>query len=101
VFYNKQRGGFPSLNIPGATDMLGGPMSATSMTDAPELQTGPMKDPAMPPAIKPKAWGKDGKAWKILGIIGDALQTAGGGRATYMPAPPFPAGSLGSGSGVA
>lgn len=86
MFYNKQRGGFPSLNIPGATDMLGGPMSATSMTDAPELQTGPMKDPAMPPAIKPRAWGKDGKAWKILGIIGDALQTAGGGRATYMPA---------------
>lgn len=89
MLYNKQRGGFPSLNIAGASDML----ASTYMGAAPvpqaadqEFQIAPMKDPAMPPAIKPKAWGKGGKAWKILGIIGDALQTAGGGRATYMPA---------------
>lgn len=88
MFYNKQKGGFPSLNIPGATDMLGNPeaMPQTMQAGDREFQIAPMKDPAMPPAIKPKAWGKDGKAWKILGIIGDALQTAGGGRATYMPA---------------
>lgn len=84
MFYNKQRGGFPSLNIPGASDMLGG--AQMPMMDAPEMQTAPTQDPKMPPAIKPKAFGKGGKAWKILGIIGDALQTAGGGRATYMPA---------------
>ena len=84
MFYNKQRGGFPSLNIPGASDMLGG--AQMPMMDAPEMQPAPMKDPQMPPAIKPKAFGKGGKAWKILGIIGDALQTAGGGRGTYMPA---------------
>lgn len=88
MFYNKQKGGFPSLNIPGASDMLGNPeaMPQTMQAGDREFQIAPMKDPAMPPAIKPKAWGKDGKAWKILGIIGDALQTAGGGRATYMPA---------------
>lgn len=84
MFYNKQKGGFPSLNIPGASDMLGG--AQMPMMDAPEMQTAPMQDPKMPPAIKPKPFGKGGKAWKILGIIGDALQTAGGGRATYMPA---------------
>ena len=89
MFYNKQRGGFPSLNIAGASDMLGSPyMGAAPIPQAAdqEFQTAPMQDPQMPPAIKPKAWGKGGKAWKILGIIGDALQTAGGGRATYMPA---------------
>lgn len=89
MLYNKQRGGFPSLNIAGASDML----ASTYMGAAPvpqvadqEFQIAPMKDPQMPPAIKPKAFGKGGKAWQILGIIGDALQTAGGGRATYMPA---------------
>ncbi len=88
MFYNKQKGGFPSLNIPGASDMLGNPeaMPQTMQAGDREFQIALMKDPAMPPVIKPKAWGKDGKAWKILGIIGDALQTAGGGRATYMPA---------------
>ena len=34
---------------------------------------------------KPGAFAKGGKGWEILGIIGDALQTAGGGRATYAP----------------
>ena len=85
MFYNKQRGGFPSLNIPGASDMLGG--AQMPMMDAPEMQPAPMKDPQMPPAIKPKAFGKGGKAWKILGIIGDALQTAGGGRERVATAP--------------
>lgn len=88
MFYNKQRGGFPSLNIPGASDMLGSPYMRGPVPQSydEELQAGPFKEPAMPPAIKPKAFGKGGKAWKILGIIGDALQTAGGGRATYAPA---------------
>ena len=88
MFYNKQRGGFPSLNIPGASDMLGSPYTGGPVPQSydEELQAGPIKEPAMPPAIKPKAFGKGGKAWKILGIIGDALQTAGGGRATYAPA---------------
>ena len=36
-------------------------------------------------ALKPKAFGKGGRGWEILGIIGDALQTAGGGQATYAP----------------
>lgn len=34
---------------------------------------------------KPGAFAKGGKGWEILGIIGDALQTAGGGQATYAP----------------
>lgn len=36
-------------------------------------------------APKPSAFAKGGKGWEILGIIGDALQTAGGGQATYAP----------------
>lgn len=36
-------------------------------------------------APKPSAFAKGGKGWEILGIIGDALQTAGGGQATYGP----------------
>jgi len=46
-------------------------------------QPGPqMQDPSIK---KPGAFSKDGNGWKILGVIGDALQTAGGGRATYAP----------------
>lgn len=37
-------------------------------------------------AAQPNAWDKGGKAWRIIGIIGDALQAAGGGRGTYLPA---------------
>jgi len=39
----------------------------------------------MPRVPKPSLFGKDGNGWKVLGILGDALQTAGGGRPTYMP----------------
>lgn len=35
---------------------------------------------------KPGAFSQGGKAWQILGIIGDGLQTAGGGQATFTPA---------------
>lgn len=41
---------------------------------------------ASQPAAKPKLFGKDGTGWKVLGILGDALQAAGGGHPTYMPA---------------
>lgn len=71
--YNPQQGGFPSLNKQ--------PMPANVMPGdqpgIPEMQ--------MPGAEKPKAWGKGGRAWQIMGVIGDALQTAGGGEATFMP----------------
>lgn len=33
---------------------------------------------------KPALFGKDGKGWGILGVIGDGLQVAGGGKATFM-----------------
>lgn len=36
-------------------------------------------------APKPSAFAQGGRGWEILGIIGDALQTAGGGQATYAP----------------
>ena len=39
----------------------------------------------MPQMPKPKLFGEGGRGWQILGIIGDALQTAGGGQGTYMP----------------
>lgn len=42
---------------------------------------------AMQPNIKrPGAFGQGGKGWQIMGIIGDALQAAGGGQGTYAPA---------------
>lgn len=37
------------------------------------------------PGVKPRTWGEGGKGWQIMGIIGDALQAASGGRPTYMP----------------
>lgn len=38
------------------------------------------------PVKKPGAFGNDGWAWKVLGVVGDGLQAAGGGHGTYMPA---------------
>src|SRR3546814_12451248 len=35
---------------------------------------------------KPGAFAKGGKGWQIMGVIGDALQEAGGGRPPYSPA---------------
>lgn len=60
----------------------GGPMSP-EMSPLPDVLSQQLPDMA---AEKPKLFGKGGKGWQVLGIIGDALQTAGGGRATYMPA---------------
>lgn len=56
------------------------------------LQQNQIGDPtAMPslpetPQVKLKAFDKGGNGWQIMGLIGDALQTAGGGRGTYAPA---------------
>lgn len=44
-----------------------------------------MPDPDRIPPAKPSAWGQGGKAWQILGVVGDALQTADGGRPTFLP----------------
>jgi len=41
-------------------------------------------DPRAAQAAKPGFFGKGGKGWGILGVIGDGLQVAGGGRATYQ-----------------
>jgi hypothetical protein len=43
----------------------------------------PAFDQVMQQPTKPKAFGKGGTGWKILGVIGDALQAAGGGKGTY------------------
>jgi len=43
-------------------------------------------DPRIAKALQPGMFGKGGRGWQILGIIGDALQTAGGGKATYQEA---------------
>ncbi|MCB4862354.1 hypothetical protein K7W03_22440 [Sphingobium sp. PNB] len=57
-----------------------------------QLQPAQMPDPSagfveMTPVagVKPSTWGQGGKGWQIMGIIGDALQTMGGGRPTYAP----------------
>jgi len=42
-------------------------------------------DPRIAKALEPGMFGKGGRGWKILGVIGDALAVAGGGRPTYLP----------------
>ena len=43
-------------------------------------------DPAITKATRPGMFAKGGRGWQILGIIGDALQTAVGGKPTYQEA---------------
>jgi hypothetical protein len=43
-------------------------------------------DPRVTKALQPGFFGKGGKGWTIMGILGDAMAAAGGGQATYMPA---------------
>lgn len=73
------------------------PQGLASMLQQPlsneQLQPAQMPDPSAGfvqmdpvPGVKPSTWGQGGRGWQILGIIGDALQTAGGGQATYAPA---------------
>jgi hypothetical protein len=98
--YNPMKGGFPSLNIPGATMGIAAGDQTTQdsyrwleemkrkglqIPEAVDLNDTSVGAAPMPEAIKPSAWGKGGRAWDIIGVIGDALATAGGGKATYMP----------------
>ena len=41
-------------------------------------------DPRANKIVNPGFFGKGGKGWGIMGVIGDGLQVAGGGRATYQ-----------------
>lgn len=66
-----QGGRIPLVDLPG--DSMTGPMT--------QLAT----DPRISKALKPGLFGKGGDGWKAIGILGDALQIAGGGRATWMP----------------
>ena len=43
-------------------------------------------DPRVAKALQPRPFDKGGRGWQILGILGDALATAGGAQPTYMPA---------------
>ena len=90
--YNPARGGFGSL--------AGGPFNFPKPEgyQTPGIGDGLRDQPPMPqdmaalaaqpklPDPKPGAWSKGGRAWQIIGIIGDALQAAGGGKGTFMPA---------------
>ena len=94
--YNPARGGFGSL--------AGGPFNFPKPESyaTPGIGDGLRDQPPMPAAMpqematwspqpvdaekKPGAWSKGGRAWQIIGIIGDALQAAGGGKGTFMPA---------------
>ena len=54
--------------------------------DTPLQQNSAPEQLAPMPGVKgPGAFSTGGKGWEIMGIIGDALQAAGGGRPTYMP----------------
>lgn len=70
--YNPQQGGFGSLAAP--------QIPASAQQTMQMVQQMPAQE------AKPGAWSKGGKAWQILGIIGDGLQVAGGGKGTFMPA---------------
>lgn len=94
--YNPARGGFGSL--------AGGPFNFPKPESyaTPGIGDGLREQPPMLAAMpqematwspqpvdaekKPGAWSKGGRAWQIIGIIGDALQAAGGGKGTFMPA---------------
>lgn len=52
---------------------------------APMLQQPLPQDPRIEKAMQPGFFGKGGKGWTLAGILGDALQTMGGGQATFAP----------------
>lgn len=54
--------------------------TVTQQQPSPDLQ------PAGAQQVQPGMFGKGGKGWQIAGVLGDALQTFGGGHGTYMPA---------------
>ncbi len=64
------------------------PMGIAELMGQP-LVSGDQNRPGIPPMDpnikKPGAFGQGGKGWNIMGIIGDALQTAGGGQGSFMP----------------
>lgn len=74
---------------PAQTSSLASYLQAPLTNEA--LQKPQMPDPsagfvemAPLPGVKPSTWGQGGKGWQIIGAIGDALQTMGGGQPTYM-----------------
>lgn len=97
----------PRLNAPGAPGMFaagrppmiaereplnfGAPMPddilGTKPIGTPGIGDGVIpNDPRIAKAMQPKFFGKGGKGWTIMGILGDAMAAAGGGQATYLPA---------------
>lgn len=90
--YNPARGGFGSLaggpfNLP-KPESYQTPGIGDGLRDQPPMPQDMAALAAQPklPDPKPGAWSKGGRAWQIIGIIGDALQAAGGGKGTFMPA---------------
>lgn len=70
---------YGQYQTPGIGDGIPGNPQIGDM-HAPQLPV----DPRAAQALKPGFFGKGGKGWGILGVIGDGLQVAGGGRATYQ-----------------
>ena len=69
------------LGISSAADLMRGPYSTPGIGD--DIPGNIPSDPRIAQAMKPGMFGRGGRGWQILGTIGDALQVAGGGRATY------------------
>lgn len=71
------------------TNGTGAPDGTPSVT-APMASAQPAPAPAPPQLAqadpKPTTWGPQGKGWQWLGVLGDALQVAGGREATFLPA---------------
>jgi len=70
---------YGQYQTPGIGDGIPGNPQIGDM-HAPQLPV----DPRAAQAARPGFFGKGGKGWGILGVIGDGLQVAGGGRATYQ-----------------
>jgi hypothetical protein len=62
---------------------LSGPQSVPGPTFGQPGHNDTPSTPGALPVKKPGAFSQGGTGWKIVGLIGDALQTAGGGKATY------------------
>lgn len=52
---------------------------------APQTQQPIPQDPRIAQAMQPGFFGKGGKGWNFVGMLGDALQQFGGGQATFAP----------------
>lgn len=75
----------PNTGLPLTSQVMPTANQVTGLPPAAQQGDAALANSASGQAPKKSAWGQGGKAWQILGIIGDGLQTAAGGHGTFMP----------------